>query len=565
MSNLRDKVIDYYQILLAIGWLVMDDDGNVSVNLGDELRPATIDGKRMIVPTREQMKNPNWDNRIGFHPLRESFNLGISDVMANLRDQYVDRLNVSIGYFMKELIAIAHDTAGQKNLTSEQGQVLNALPHCGDSTVKTFESILKKTRAANNADQFINIFMRKGGLVNGKTYGRAGIITFPIYQKLVDGEEKINGVKVSAKDRDMFIKLFRFIFPNIENKEYYNEGVNTKTAPFLEALIRVTFNVVDDLVDSSKPYMPIIPVPYFLTFPEDMGIWKEIFDSPELFERLAATIPNLSRGEEAPVEKPERAEPSRREESRDREPEDRKAESVQTNLNVDVSKPRGRMIMGAPAGTPPPPMVGKSGADRDHPKPSNDRPIVSGRGAVRDSDLDRMEEKKRREEADAERRRRDAEEAEDRILRQKRREEDDRLERERERLREKQRELDREADRLTRGGGRDDRDDRDRDRDRGRGRDDRDRDEPRRTGDPFEDNPALRENLRDEDDRGRGRYRDDDRDRGRDRGRRIPDMRDGGQRGRDRYDDRDRGRGRDYERDRDYDRNYERDRGRYRR
>src|ERR1700743_2838897 len=99
---MRDKIIDYYKILLDLGWMVADEDGNVSVKLGDQLIPATISGKRVVLPTRDQMKNQNWDNRVGFHPLRESFNLGISDMVATLRDQFVQRLNASIAYLMKE-------------------------------------------------------------------------------------------------------------------------------------------------------------------------------------------------------------------------------------------------------------------------------------------------------------------------------------------------------------------------------------------------------------------------------------------------------------------------------
>ena len=543
--SLRDKIIDYYKILLELGWLEADENGEVSLVIGDERMPATINGQRLIVPTIEQMKNYNWDDRIGFHPLRESYNLGISDVLANLRDQYVMRLNVSIAYLMKELVDIGYNVAGQKDLTTEQGQVLNALPHCNKNTVACFESLQKKTRAQNNADQFINIFIRKGGMVEGKTFGRAGIVTFPIYQKLVEGEEKINGVKISNKDREMFIALFRFIFPTIDNTDAYNVGVNTRTAPFLEALIRATFNVVDDLVEAAAPYMPIVSMPTILTFPKEIGIWKEIFEDRDLFERLAATIPNLSRGEEAVVEdKPARAtssSTSRSEPSRSRDPEPEAAAAP---------KPRGRMILGdaSPAiGT----FVGKSSAGRETSSSSNDRQVAqvtTGRTAARDVELDREAERRRREEDDRERRQREKEEEEDRRRRELRRKEDDEVER-------KRRELRDELDRLEGRGGRD-RDDRGRDYDdRGRGRsrdrDDRDdRGSRSRTGDPFDDNPALRANLRDEEDRGRGRSRSDrdydDRD-GRRRG--VRDIRDGGR------DDRSRGRGRRdyYDDDRDYD------------
>jgi hypothetical protein len=534
--SLRDKIIDYYKILLAIGWLEADEAGNVSLVIGDDVMPATIDGKRVILPTREQMKNRNWEHRIGFHPLRESYNLGISDVLANLRDQYVQRLNASIAYLMKELIDIGYNTEGQKNLSTEQLQVMNALQQCSDTTVKSFASLQKKTQASNSADQFINIFIKKGGMVNDQTYGRAAIVSFPIYQQLVEGNEKVNGVKITGKDREMFIKLYKFIFPTIDNKEAFNVGVNARSAPFLEALIRATFGVVDQLVETSKPYMSLVAMPTILTFPNDMGDWVEIFDSKDMVEKLASAIPNLTRGEEAEEPTEPKALPSRDER---REPEQERKVEITANVNADKASPRGRMILGAPAGA-----TGESLT-----KTTGERAVVTGRGVSRDSDLDREAERKRREEEDRVRRQREREDEEERARRRRERDEEDR-------------------DRGTRSTR-----DRDDDRDRGRDRDDerrnRSRDEEddrtRRTGDIFEDNPVLRGNLRDEEDyarrdRGRGRDRYDERDdRGGPRGR-IRDLRDGGGRGRgrdDRYYD-DRGRDRDDDR-------YDRDRGRYRR
>lgn len=523
--NYRDKILDYYKILLAIGWLKVEEDGYVSLVLGDDVRPATINGKRLYLPTREQMKIKDHESRIGFHPLRENYNLGISDVLASLRDQYVMRLNASIAYLMQELIAIAHDQKNQKNLTTEQSRVLDALKLVSANTVKDFASLQKKTRANNNADQFINIYVRKGGMVAGKTYGRAAIITFPIYQQLVEGNKKINGVEISGKDRDMLIALHKFIFPTIDDKESFNVGVNTKSAPFIEALIRATFNVVDQLVECAKPYMEMIPVPYLLEFPKDMGVWLEIFDDKDLVEKLALSIPNLSRGEEA-IEEVAKADPPWKDE-RDAPKSESRSETP-----AEPAKPRGRLTLGSP----PPASTGESlgkvqpAQERRDSVPEH-RAINSGRGVARDSDLSREEERRRREEEDRIRRQKEREEQEERERRRREREEEDR------RYRERQRERDREYDDRRRD--RDDYDDRDRE--RSRGRDDRDDRDRGRTGDPFEDNPVLRRALEDEEDRGRGRGRGRGRDYERDRPRTAREERDRyyrDDRDRDRYDDR---------------------------
>lgn len=523
--NYRDKILDYYKILLAIGWLKADEDGNVSLVIGDDVRAATIEGKRVVLPTRDQMKNRDWTSRIGFHPLRESYNLGISDILANLRDVYVQRLNTSIAYLFQELIAIAYDQKNQKNLNSEQAAVLDALKHVSEKTVSSFADLQKKTRARNDTDQFINIFIRKGGMVGGQTYGRAAIVSFPIYQKLLEGEEKINGVKISAKDRDMLIKLFQFVFPTIDNKESFNVGVNTKTAPFLEALVRATFGVVDQLVETSKPYMEIVSLPSLLQFPEDMGEWIEIFENKELVEKLSSSIPNLTRGDEGAEEIEERKAAATATRSERREPtkQETTVSVEKTTMTTETERPRGRMTLGAPAPHTSGDSLGKARPDQDNASGS-DR---ARHTVARDSDIDREEARRRREQEDRERRQREREEEEERARRRREQEEDERE------YRERKRQLERELDDLDRGRGRDSRDSRDdrgyRDRDR---RDDRDRGRDdgrtRNTGDIFEDNPVLRSNLRDEERDSRYDSRRDDRRR---------DPRDSRYRD-DRYDDR---------------------------
>ncbi|BAQ02739.1 hypothetical protein AVU38_gp211 [Ralstonia phage RSL2] len=531
---MRDKIIDYYKILLDLGWMVADEEGNVSVKLGDQLMPATINGSRVVLPTREQMKNQNWKTRIGFHPLREAFNLGISDLVATLRDQFVQRLNASIAYLMKELIAIAYDQDNQKNLSTEQSQVLNALSKCDASLVKDFESIQKSTKSRNNADMFINIFIKRGGVVKGVTYGRAGIVTFPIYESLKKPEkEPINGVKLTNKNREMLIKLYEFVFPTLlADPEFFNVGINSRSAPFIESLVRAVLNVVDALVETAQPYMGIVDLPEILTFPEDLGTWKEIFDSKDMVEKLARTIPALNSneaGEEMDREKEAetRREPRREERDMGRAEEVRERGHLGATTSSAASAPRGRMVLGAPAPASTGETLGKALPDRTREASGTDRAVTSEREARSAADRERRE---------IERRERELREREERLERDRREEEDRELrERRRERDYDDRRARDRDYDR----------DDRRRDRERDR-RDDRDYDDRdrrrERTGDIFEDNPALRDALRDEerrDDR-YGRRRDyDDRDYDRnDRRRGIRDIRDRARRDRD-YDDRD--------------------------
>lgn len=522
---MRDKIIEDYKILLALGWMYDVGDGLVSARYGDELMPATVNGKRIVLPTQAQMKNTNWDNLIGFHPVRESYNLGVSDMLASLRDQYEQRFHATIAHFMKQLLTVANDQKNQKNLTTEQSQVLNALPKITKNTLESFNTLLKQTNSRGDTSPFIRFVIRRGGTVGGRVYGRAGLVKFPIYEELIASKDApINGVTLTAKDRLMMIELFEFIFPTLKgNPEAFCVGVDSRSAPFMESLVRSTIKVAKQLEKSAAPYLDIIMLPELLTFPKDMDYWLDVFDSKDKVERLAETIPNLSEFDNA--------NPSAEKESEkpvEREREVRAVERPREETRVEEEKPRGRMIMGAPG--PADSFMGKTAPGQKDNSSTSVQSTNTGRVTARAGDADReaaiAADKRRREEEDRERRERDRREEEDRKLDRERRERREREDDERDRRR-------REEDRYERDRPRSGTRDRDDDRDRGRGG---------KSGDIFEDNPVLRNSMRDIDDRDR----DDRRYRGRnDRYRDPRDQRGGRGRDRDsrydrddRYDDR---------------------------
>jgi hypothetical protein len=522
---MRTKILDYYKSLLALGWLYADDEGLINAQMGDVTMPATVNKKRLILPTIAQMKNRDWKERIAFHPISEQLNLGVSDVLADFRKQVEARLNISIAFLMKELIRIAVDTEGQKNLTSEQGQVLNVLSKAKTRTKEKFDELTKKLKSSGTSNAFLNLYIRNGGMVGGKGYARAGIATFPLYTELAQGDKIVQGVKFTGEDREMFKALFEFIFPTLAtDPEWYNVGVNARTAPTLEAFVRVTMRIVTDLMSAARPYLDIMPgAPILLGFPEDLGQWIELMDDTEQFERARRAIPtqdgnegdddvNANSGKAEPLKTSEVSE--RREDVRDAPAQGTAVVNDAVQEAVSRFRPRGSIL---PANQDPMKVQVKT---------TQQVPPQSG---INHAALEReRREREKQEDEEYERKR------------QRRREEDEEEEdRRRERRRERDREdRDRDDDRRRRD--RDDDDDRRRDRD-----DDDDRGRKR----SIWDNPVMRDRLDDAEDdeayvRRRDRYRErDDRD--------------------DRYDDRRRSRSR-FDRDDDYDDRYDRSRSRSR-
>lgn len=507
---MRDKIIDYYKTLLAVGWLKTDEDGAVYYTDAQGDRPATIGGKRLVLPTRAQMASPKFDEMVRFHPLREHINLGVSDVLSTFNVQVSNRLSTSLQYVMKAFIDLAADQDVHKTLTSQQGQVLNVLSKVDAKTKdrfkKSFDELTKKMQLTNGVISFVNIYIKRGGTVGGQAYNRVGIATFPLYKELAEGKKVIAGCKLANDDRDQLRALYEFIFPSLlTDPEWYNVGVNTRTAPNLEAFVRVTIRLIQDLVQAAAPYVDVLPgLQAALDFPENLTDWIDLFDDKNAVEKAAHSIPSQKGNEGATPE--EERETERRKDSdqrRHRESDDRdnKKEDVRESERTpeptakpEEPKKRGIMRIGNPT---PDPVSGVV-------KPPSLTPTQSG---LNHSEIERIRRENQR--------RREEQEEEDREYRRRRerdRDYDDDDRRDSRRGRDRDRDRDYDDDR------RDRRDSRDRD---------RDRDRERRGG--AWDNPVLARNLDD--------ARDDERYGRRGRDRDYDDDRRG--RGRDRYDDRD--------------------------
>lgn len=505
---MRDKLMTLYTNLLAVGWLYPDEHGQISAKIANIDMPAMLGDKRLVLPTREQMKNKDWSKRVPFHPLSEQLNLGVSDVLAEFRKQVESRLNTSIGFLIKNLIRIAVDVEGQKNLTSEQGQVLNILSKAKVRTQEKYDELEKKMRAAGVTNGFLNLFIRRGGMIGGQGFTRAGIATFPLYNELCEGNKTINGVTFGKDDHAMFKELHEFIFPTLlTDKEWYNVGVNQRTAPTVEAFVRLTIRLISDLMETARPYMDIMPGSnIILNFPQELGDWISLFDDADEFERARRAVPPQDGNEGSPNPKEgqdegraRRLESSKREEVEPEERESERREVVREEDPVQSAAGGFRAIGSRPSEIKPEYSTAKKG--------TTSQPVQSGRGidhAAIERERREREEQDDREWEDRERRRREREDEEDRI--------------ERDRRRRRQDERDREYDR-----------DRDRDRDRRRGddygrrdeRDDDDRERGRKRS--LWDNP-IAQDLLDESEReerygNRRGSRDRDYDRGRDRDR----------------------------------------------
>lgn len=275
------KLNELYTSILSAAGLVVDEKGFVSVNNqlfteSTKNDPVLVDGKRLVLPTHEHLTDPNKQSKLIFHPLSENILRGESVVVAKLRSLYTVRLNFAIAGIVTGLLDICASINKHRKLNPDQAGVLSVAPNCDEGTVDVFHSLLHKV--FSDEITFVKFYLRRSGIIKGVKYSRAGIVTFPFFEALVEAKDSLCGVKLRKKDKEAIQAIFEFILPGIGENEHYNRGSDSMIAPFLDALMKTFMGIAGALNDIIELYKDQIEDIEKLTFDSD---WVEAFDNLE--------------------------------------------------------------------------------------------------------------------------------------------------------------------------------------------------------------------------------------------------------------------------------------------
>lgn len=281
------KIIQLYKDILSVASLQADEDGMVSAVAGGSSSPFMVDGKRLVLPTREHLSNPDWASRVVFHPLSENNLRGESKVMEKFRNAINKRLNYVIGLLAQELLALTVDIDAHKRLNPDQQALLTALLGADEKskTLEQLQALLKAMGLGNNERSIVHIFLKRGGIVRGKKFNRACIVSFPLYEELGKEDAKqVYGVTVSKKNKLLLRKLLEFILPGIEKPSHFDAGSESDIAPFLDCLMHGVLKIagcINQVVDDYENFI------------EDPDMFRFNSDWVEAFENLAVLLPEI--------------------------------------------------------------------------------------------------------------------------------------------------------------------------------------------------------------------------------------------------------------------------------
>lgn len=244
------SVIDFYNKLFTSMGYIVEENGLISKdfcgNKSNIIIKADDKEKTLILPTKQFLDNPNWDAHVPFHPLSENVVKGESLIIKELKRLMEHRFADVITTLMMELSIIAADKSGHKKLTVPQKKFLSLMPEANDKTVTVLGKIL--CNLSNKGERKIcSLYIKRGGSIDGKSFKRLAVVSFPITEELNKEEKTIFDVKVSTAEKNAIKNLFGWIIENVDVQGFYNFGSNDETAPNFHALCGAYMKLMSQL------------------------------------------------------------------------------------------------------------------------------------------------------------------------------------------------------------------------------------------------------------------------------------------------------------------------------
>ena len=240
----------YKGIIQSLG-LTVNDKGGVYIYGLEEDEPYNVDGKHLVVPYDNVLRNPDWEHQIAFHPLSENIARKDSVVLKTLQSLGNISIDADIGLIISELISYCADSDRHGKLNAKQTAFLSLYPNADETSLKNWMKIEAKIGKDHHYARLLTYRDRK---LNGESYSRVTYVTFPLYNelcKLIDakaGDYTVYGVKLRKKDAEGIKALFEYIFKSVDNPDAeYSTGTRSLVAPSFHAFINSFYKVKKEL------------------------------------------------------------------------------------------------------------------------------------------------------------------------------------------------------------------------------------------------------------------------------------------------------------------------------
>lgn len=244
-----EKVVGFYDTLLNMLDITANEEGLLTHSTSAE--PIMVNGKRLALPTKDNIKLAGREEVIVFHPLSENVFEGMSDVFIELRYLTAAKIHKIITYTAHTLIKLVLNKAAHENLSDKQMGSISQLADADPKFLETFKTLMNSLEV-NGDKQLINIFMKYGGELKGEKYMRIAFVSFPLLEEIDSNTDNvIYGVKFRKKDIALLKAVFNVVIPQAFVRGSYSVGSNSSVAPYFSALLLAFCNVIEDTASTT--------------------------------------------------------------------------------------------------------------------------------------------------------------------------------------------------------------------------------------------------------------------------------------------------------------------------
>lgn len=300
-NEFKKPLLSGYSKLLGTLGIMTDADGLTYVEEGGTWLPMTMDKRRLVLPTNEWLRDPNWEATIPFHPFSEHVLKGKKSLVLEKTCRIVNlRLNRIIGELLMTLAAFAVDTAAQTAAGAEQKSYLRLIPDVNAKTFTDFKKFIAGHVDGSAEKSFISIYLKRGGTILNEKYNNTAVVTSPARKALGAAEPIIFDYKFSSKrNRDYLLVLLDYLLPKLTTDVGYTVGSNAPIAPYFVTLCTSYSDIMDDLNRQLVIFSEINPD--LASLVADMSWLSIIDDSADALKQIHALADNQGENEEGDV------------------------------------------------------------------------------------------------------------------------------------------------------------------------------------------------------------------------------------------------------------------------
>lgn len=293
------KVVDFYEKVVKSIGLDVNSNGVISVDGTDVL----VDNKPLVLPSKENIdtlvaKNDDGTltiTKVLFNPLSE--NALKAEGPGITKMVYVSRIMLSSSFLAagKLLLILAKTKELQGSTPMFINEFLGKLGKepIDDKSIENWEKICDKA-----GPMAVDIKNKKLGNVGGEKFIRLASLTYSVYDELKNNKEHVaHGVKIRARDKEVFRALCELLIPGIEEVAADNSshilyyGTNDKISPSFVSIFGL-INKVATVVSKVKTNLLKLDA----TLDTDIINWTltndEIILAPSNYKVEVEIIPN---------------------------------------------------------------------------------------------------------------------------------------------------------------------------------------------------------------------------------------------------------------------------------